>query len=142
MKVKDIMSRDVACVNSDDSIEKAAQLMKQYNVGSVPVCDQKRVIGIVTDRDLALRSVAWGQNSKQQKIRDVMSSNPVTGNPDMDVHEAAKIMGDRQIRRLPIVDNDSLVGIVALGDISLEPQLEDNAQEALKNISQPNSPQM
>ncbi len=139
MKVKDIMSTDVACLCSDDSVEKAAQLMKQYDVGSIPVCSQKKVIGMITDRDLALRCVAVGQNTKQQKVKDVMSANPVIGNPDMDVHEAANIMGSRQIRRLPIVENDSLVGIVALGDISVEPELQDNAEQALKNISQPGS---
>ena len=142
MKVKDIMSKDVACVKSDDLVEKAAQLMKQHNVGSIPVCEQNKVVGIVTDRDLALRTVAGGQSSKQQKISEVMSSNPVTGTPEMDVHEAAKIMGEKQIRRLPIVENNSLVGIVALGDISVEPQLQDNAEQALKNISQPNGYQI
>ncbi len=142
MKVKDIMSKQVACVNSNDPVEKAAQLMKQYNVGSIPVCSQNNVIGIVTDRDLALRSIAGGQNAKQQRVQDVMSSNPVTGTPEMDVHEAAKIMGERQIRRLPIVENNKMVGIVALGDISVEPQLQDNAEQALKNISQPNGMQM
>lgn len=142
MKVKDIMSKQVACVNSNDSVEKAAQLMKQYNVGSIPVCSQNNVVGIVTDRDLALRSIAGGQNAKQQRVQDVMSSNPVTGNPEMDVHEAAKMMGERQIRRLPIVENNKIVGIVALGDISVEPQLQDNAEQALMNISQPNGMQM
>lgn len=140
MKVKEIMSKQVACVNSNDTIEKAAQLMKQYNVGSIPVCSQDNVVGIVTDRDLALRSIA--KSAQQNCVQEVMSSNPVTGSPEMEVHEAAKIMGERQIRRLPIVDNNHLVGIVALGDISIEPQTQDNAEQALKNISQPNGMQM
>nr|WP_319488230.1 CBS domain-containing protein [uncultured Caproiciproducens sp.] len=137
MKVKDIMSKEIASLNSDDSIESAAQLMKRYDVGSIPVCSQEKVIGIVTDRDIALRSMAEGQNAKQQKVGDIMSSNPIVGSPDMDVHDAAKIMSEKQIRRLPIVDHNNLVGIVALGDISMEPTLQDNAEEALKNISQP-----
>lgn len=135
MKLKDIMSQEIACANSNDSIEKAAQLMKQYNVGSIPICSQDKVIGIVTDRDIALRSVANGQYN--QSIGDIMTQNPVTGTPDMDVHEAAKLMGEKQIRRLPVVENNSLVGIVSLGDISVEPRLQDNAEQALKNISQP-----
>ena len=139
LKVKDIMSKEVASLKSDDSVERAAQLMRQYDVGSIPVCSQQKIIGIVTDRDIALRSAAEGQNTKQQKVSDIMSANPVVGSPDMDVHDAAKIMSDRQIRRLPIVDNNSLVGIVALGDISVEPALQDNAEEALKNISQTNN---
>ena len=137
MKVKDIMSTEIASVNSDDSIERAAQLMKQYDVGSIPVCSQEKIIGIVTDRDIALRATAQGQ-SQQQTVRDIMSSNPVVGSPDMDVHDAARIMSEKQIRRLPIVDQNNLVGIVALGDISVEPDLQDNAEEALKNISKPN----
>ncbi len=142
MKIKDIMSKKIASLNSDDSIERAAQLMRQYDVGSIPVCSQEKVIGIVTDRDIALRSVAAGENTKQQKVRDIMTSNPVVGNPEMDVHDAARIMSERQIRRLPIVENNNLVGIVALGDISVEPMLQDNAQEALKNISEPCSGQI
>lgn len=137
MKVKEIMTKDVACLNSDDSVERAAQLMKQYDVGSIPVCQQNKVIGIVTDRDIALRSIAEGKDTKRQKVQEIMSSNPVVGNPDMDVEDAARIMSQKQIRRLPIVDNNSLVGIVALGDISVEPSEQDTAEEALKNISKP-----
>jgi len=139
MILNDIMSKEVASLNSNDSIESAALLMKQYNVGSIPICSQNKVVGIVTDRDIALRSVAAGQNSKQQCISDIMTQNPVTGSPNMDVHEASKIMSNKQIRRLPVVENNKLVGMVALGDISVEPTLQDNAEEALKNISQSNN---
>jgi len=137
VKLKEIMSKEIASLSSDDSIKKAAQLMKQYNIGSLPVCKQKSVVGIVTDRDIALRSVAAGQNSSQQTVSEIMTANPVVGTPDMDVHEAVKIMSEKQIRRLPVVDNNSLVGFVSLGDISVEPTLQDNAEQALKNISQP-----
>lgn len=136
MKVRDIMSKDIASLNSNDSIERAAQLMKQYDVGSIPVCTNDRVIGIVTDRDIAIRNVASGQNPRQN-IGDIMSKDVVVGNPDMDVRDAARLMSDRQIRRLPIVENNSLIGIVALGDISLEPACQNNAGQALKNISEP-----
>jgi len=137
MLVKDIMSNDIVSLNSEDSIERAAQMMKQFDVGSIPVCNQEKLVGMVTDRDITLRSVAAGENGNQQKISDVMTSNPVTGSPDMDVHDAAIIMSEQQIRRLPIIQNDNLVGIVSLGDISVEPNLQDNAEEALKNISEP-----
>lgn len=138
MKLKDIMSREIASINSNDSIEKAAQLMKQHNVGSIPVCSQNSVVGIVTDRDITLRSVASGQTN-QQSVSEVMTANPVVGTPDMDVHEAVSIMSEKQIRRLPVVENNSLVGIVSLGDISVEPKLQDNAETALKNISKPST---
>ncbi|MEL7647528.1 MAG: CBS domain-containing protein [Sedimentibacter sp.] len=139
MKLRDIMSREIASLDCGDSVEAAAQLMKQYNVGSIPVTDQGKVVGIVTDRDITLRSVASGQGTDRQSVSDVMTSNPVLGTPEMDVHEAARIMGDKQIRRLPVVENNSLVGMVSLGDISVEPRLSDNAEVALKNISKPSS---
>ena len=137
MKIKDIMTKDITSVKSDDTIERAAQLMKQYDVGSIPVCSSDKVIGIITDRDIALRCVAAGQDTKQQKVCDIMTPDPAVGSPEMNVNDAVKLMGERQIRRLPIVENNSLVGIVALGDISLEPALQDKAENALKDISQP-----
>lgn len=136
MKIRDIMSKDIATLMSDDTIERAARLMKQYDVGSIPVCTDDKIIGIITDRDIAVRSVAPGQVSSQ-RVGDVMSTNLVVGNPDMDVQDAASIMSDRQVRRLPIVENNSLVGIVSLGDISLEPTAQNSAEDALKNISEP-----
>lgn len=138
MKIQDIMtSNSIAYLNSSDPIERAAQQMKQYNVGSLPVCDQQEVIGIVTDRDIILRSVASGQNTGHKSVKDIMTPNPIVGNPNMDAHEAVRIMSENQIRRLPIVKNNKLVGMVSLGDISVEPKLQDNAEVALKNISKP-----
>ena len=136
MKIKDIMSRQIASLNSDDSVGKAAQLMKAYNVGSIPICTQNSVVGIVTDRDIALRSVANGEDGSGL-IKDVMTANPVVGTPDMEVDDAVRLMSEKQIRRLPIVENNNLVGMVSLGDISVEPKLQDNAEIALKNISKP-----
>lgn len=138
MKVKEIMSKDLACVCSSDSIETAAKLMKEHDIGSLPVCEKDRLIGIVTDRDIALRCVAAGNDCSQQKVCDIMTSAPTVGSPDMSVKDVAKIMSEKQIRRLPIVEENSLVGIVALGDISLEPALQDKAEDALTNISKHN----
>lgn len=135
MKARDIMSCDVASLRSDDSVERAAQLMKQYDVGSIPICNNNQVVGIVTDRDITVRSVAESQDLKHQKVSEIMSANPVVGTAEMNVQEVAKLMSEKQIRRLPIVENNNLVGMVALGDISVEPQLQDNAEWALKNIS-------
>ncbi len=137
MKVREIMSKDIASLRSDDSVERAAQLMKQYNCGSIPVCTQDKIIGIITDRDIAVRSVASGNDVSEQRVGDVMTNDVVFGSPEMEVSDAARLMSDRQIRRLPIVENNSLIGIVALGDISLEPRYQDNAEDALKNISEP-----
>lgn len=135
MIARDIMSSDVACLSLDDSVERAAQLMKECDVGSIPICNNKQVVGIVTDRDITIRSVAERQDIKHQKVSEIMTANPVVANSEMSVQEVAKLMSDKQIRRLPIVENNNLVGIVALGDISVEPSLQNNAEQALKNIS-------
>lgn len=137
MRVREIMSKDIASLRSDDSVERAAQLMKQYNCGSIPVCTDDKIIGIVTDRDIAVRSVASGEDITEQRVGDIMTENVVFGSPEMEVSDAARLMSDRQIRRLPIVENNSLIGIVALGDISLDPNYQDSAEEALKDISRP-----
>ena len=137
MKVREIMSKDIASLRTDESIERAAQLMKQYSCGSIPVCTQDKVIGIVTDRDIAVRCVAEGKNVSQQKVSDVMTNDVVFGSPEMEVSDAARLMSDRQIRRLPIVENNNLIGVVSLGDISQEPKYQDNAEHALKGISEP-----
>lgn len=141
MKVKDIMTGSVVSLNSEDSVERAAGLMKEHNIGAVPVCEGDKVIGIITDRDIALRSVAPGKDSKSQSVREIMSSNPVTGTPDMDIQDASRVMSERQIRRLPIVDNENLVGMVSLGDIAVTPKLNEEAEQALSSISEPSTPE-
>lgn len=139
MKLKEIMTKSVASLTPEDTIEHAAQLMKEYDVGSIPVCNDERIIGIVTDRDITLRAVATGEDTAKAKVRAIMSSNPVFGKPDMEADEAVRIMSERQIRRLPVVENNNIVGIVSLGDIAVEPKLESDAQSALTDISEPSS---
>lgn len=140
MEVKNIMTKTVATVSAEDTVERAAQLMREYNVGSIPVCRGEDIVGIITDRDIALRSAADGENVGNQKVSEIMTSNPVTGTPNMDVHEAARLMSERQIRRLPIVENNKVVGIVALGDLAVEPNFSNEAESALQSISTPASP--
>lgn len=138
MKVMDVMTRNVATVNRNDSVEKAAELMSEHNVGSIPICDNNKVVGVITDRDIALRSVAKGSDNNI-KVGDIMTSNPVVANKEMDIHDAARIMSERQIRRLPVEDNQNIVGIVSLGDIAIEPKHENEAQKALSSISEQNN---
>ncbi|KZL90133.1 CBS domain-containing protein [Clostridium magnum] len=140
MKVKDIMTKSVISLDSNDTVQKAASIMSEHNIGSVPVCESSNVIGIITDRDIALRCVAEGKDCKNQSVRDIMSSNPAIGTPDMDVQDASRIMSERQIRRLPIVENNSLVGVVSLGDIAVDPKLNNQAEQALSSISEPSTP--
>jgi len=136
MKIKDIMSRTIASVTPEDTVIQAAQLMKKYNVGSIPVCSDEKVIGIITDRDIALKAVANGSNLAVLSVSEIMTTNPILGNPEMDVNEAGKIMGENQIRRLPIVEKNKLVGIISLGDIAVEPILQDEAGGILSEVSE------
>ncbi len=142
MKAKEIMSKDVAWVQADESVECAAKLMKQHGCGSIPVCCEGKIEGIVTDRDIALRCIAEGKDAKSERVRNIMTANPATGSPEMDVNDAAQLMSEKQIRRLPIVEDRSIVGIVALGDISKQPDQQGSAGSALNSISQPSSAQM
>lgn len=142
MELRNIMTRDVVSVSRTTSLQEAANIMKQYNIGSIPVCDNGKVIGIITDRDIVIRNVTDGSQPSGTICEDVMTPNPILGTPDMDVHEAARIMGDNQIRRLPVVENGRLSGMVAIGDLAVEPKFENEAGDALNDISKPGKPMM
>lgn len=139
MKISEIMTKDVISLSVEDTVEHAAMLMREHNIGSIPVSTNDKVVGIVTDRDIIMRCVADGTDIKTQKIRDIMTSNPVLGNQNINVDEATRIMSERQIRRLPIVENNKLVGMVSLGDLAVEPKLHAEAGEALSEISIPST---
>lgn len=134
LKIKEIMTTDVKTISSDDSISEAANIMKTLDIGAVPVVKDNMPIGIITDRDIIIRGVATGKNSKDA-VSSIMTTDVITVTPDVDVHEAADIMAARQIRRLPIVQDKQLVGIVAIGDLAVESIFENEAGEALHNIS-------
>jgi len=142
MKVKDIMTKNVAYVNPMSTVVDAARLMQKHNVGSIPVCDQNGVIGIVTDRDIVVRNVAHGNNPQSTAVKDVMTSQVVTATLDMDVKDVSEIMSKQQVRRLPVVENNMLVGIVARGDVEADTRFDMEASEALSEISRPAKPEM
>lgn len=137
MKVKDCMTTNVAYVSPNTPVVEIAKIMKNKNVGSVPVLDGDRVVGIVTDRDIVLRDIAFGKNPNEVLAKDVMTVGVTTANPNMDIHDAARIMAEKQVRRLPVVENGRLVGMLAIGDIAVETKLTDDAGEALSDISKP-----
>ena len=139
-QLKEIMSQNVTTVTTQQSVQEAAELMSQQNVGSIPVVENGNCVGIVTDRDIALRAVSQGQSPQNTTVGTVMTSGVVTGTPEMDVHEAANLMAERQIRRLPVVENGQLAGIVALGDLATQNIYQNEAGEALSSISVPSSP--
>lgn len=136
MKLCDVMTKEVTSLNVDDTAQTAAQMMQENNVGSIPVCRDGKIAGIITDRDITLRAVSKGENISSIKVSSIMSSNPVTGDSNMDVHEAAKLMAENKIRRLPVVENNTIVGILSLGDLAVEPKFGNEAGDALTRISE------
>lgn len=135
--IQECMTTNVATVSSNQTIKEAAEIMSQDNVGSIPVVDNGQLKGIITDRDITTRSTAQGGDINTP-ISQVMSTNLVSGHTSMSAEEAAKVMAQHQIRRLPIVENNQLVGIVALGDLATNQMSDQAAGVALTNISEPN----
>ncbi|MCS1350166.1 CBS domain-containing protein [Mechercharimyces sp. CAU 1602] len=133
-QLQDIMTTNVNTVSPQDNIFQVASLMKQHNIGSVPVIENGLLCGVVTDRDLVLRGIAE-QKPNSSTVESFMTPNPVVGSPDMSVDDAARLMAENQIRRLPIVDNGQLIGIVAIGDLAVRQPYADNAGVALTSIS-------
>lgn len=136
MLVGDIMTDQVISICEDETVTAAARLLKQNNIGSLPVRDNKgKLKGIVTDRDIVLRCVAAEDDTSDVKVGEIMSRNLVTISSSEDAENAAQSMAKAQIRRVPVTDNGVLVGIVALGDIARSSQYEMEAAEALSEIS-------
>jgi len=115
-------------------------MMLNDDVGSAPVCQGDKVLGIITDRDIVIRAIATGKDPKATTVGDVMSTNVVYVSPETDVHEAADKMALYQVRRLPVIEQGRLVGIVSLGDVALEHIHKDEAGEALGEICEPVNP--
>ena len=140
MKIRDIMTRNVAYISPEGTVIDAARLMQKHNVGSIPVCDQSGVVGIITDRDIVVRNVAHGNNPSMTKVKDVMTTGVKSATPDMSVEEVSSMMAQNQIRRMPVVENNMIVGMVSLGDLAVNPNFDIEASEALSEISKPSGP--
>jgi len=135
MKISDVMTTDVETVSADQTAQDAAKFMLRAEAGSIPVCDGDKVIGMITDRDIAVRGVAEGRGP-ETPVRDLMTEGVVCAREGDDVREIAAQMSDAQVRRLPVLDmDDRLVGIVSLGDLSREAG-GDSASEALEGVSE------
>ena len=133
--IAEVMTTDVEVVRPEETLRDAARAMADLDVGSLPVCDGRRMIGMVTDRDITIRGVAEGKGP-DAPIRDVMTDDVVWCSDTDSVDEVLQQMSDAQVRRIPVVDRDrQLVGIVALGDIALEE--DDDVDETLRDISMP-----
>lgn len=133
--LRDIMTTNVDFVSPDSNVYEVALKMKNDNVGIIPVCEDGSLIGIVTDRDLVVDGIAE-KRPGSTKVLDVMHQDVVTATPDTTEEEAADMMAQHQIRRLPVLENGKLVGIVSLGDLSVSNTGTDEAGEALQDISE------
>ena len=135
MKVSDVMTPNPRTCQPNSTILDAAMIMRDEDTGAVPVVEGGRVIGMVTDRDIVVRCIAGG-GGPDSKLREVCSGDVVTVEPGMSAAEASELMSEHQIRRLPVVENDKLVGIVSLGDLALEGKNRTTGR-TLEQISQP-----
>ncbi len=138
MQLKDIMTASVEYVPPDAPLRSAAEAMRRSNVGALPVCSSNRVIGIITDRDIATRAVAAGKNINRARVSDAMSPDLVFCYEDDEVPEAARLMEENQIRRLPILTRGrQLAGMVSLADIATRVHDDRLSGEVLERISEP-----
>ncbi|MCS0652169.1 CBS domain-containing protein [Cytobacillus firmus] len=133
-KIRDIMTDEVESCSLLDNVYEVAVKMKELNVGAIPIVDNDKLVGMITDRDIVLRCVAE-KHPASSKVEDIMSSHLVTVSRDTESREAARLMAEHQIRRLPVVEGDKLVGIVSLGDFAVRHFTDDQAGEALTDIS-------
>lgn len=140
MKLRELMTDEIECCAPQESLVKAAQIMRNIDVGIVPVVEGDKLLGVVTDRDIVLRVIAEGRDVASTNVAECMTQSVITASPDMDAHEAARLMAEQQIRRLPVVENGRLTGMVAIGDLATVSIHENEAGEALSGISVPDIP--
>jgi CBS domain-containing protein len=141
MNVETVMTRDVAVVSATDSVRAAADVLKRLNIGSAPVCNGRSLVGMITDRDIAVRAVADGRDPVNTPVEQVMTRDVVYCFVDQDVQEVADAMAASQVRRMPILNRQhELVGIVSLGDLAVDVADDEMTGEVLEEVSQPSRP--
>ena len=134
MNVRDVMTANPRTVAPNDSIQRAATVMKEVDTGFVPIVENGKVVGVVTDRDIVVRAVAAGSYNKP--VRDIATRDFVSVRSDATTRDVEKLMSQKQVRRLPVVDNGQLVGIVSLGDLAVKEGKDSRTGETLENISE------
>jgi CBS domain-containing protein len=135
MNIRDVMTPNPRSVSPGDSIQNAARIMRDYDTGAVPVVDRGRPVGMVTDRDIVVRAVAEG-GRLDRPVREIVTSSIVWASPDMSTREAETLMSENQVRRLPVVEHERLVGIVSLGDIAVKEAKDKRSGDTLEHISE------
>jgi len=137
--IQEVMTRDVQTISTQETVQRAAQLMDELNVGAIPVVDDGKLVGMVTDRDITVRSVAVGQDPTTTRVNDVMSTDVRTCTIDQSVDDVLAQMADVQIRRVPVLDgNGQIIGIVSLGDVVTKAPAD--VEQTLDEISTPSEP--
>lgn len=140
MKARELMSSDLECVTRQDSLTRAAQIMKQADIGAVPVVDDQnsmRLVGVITDRDIAVRHVA-GDNADDCTVGDHMTDGRLfTCSPDDEVDQVLRTMKSQQVRRVPVVEGERLVGIIAQADVATDLSDDSRTGEVVERISDP-----
>lgn len=138
MKVRELMTTAVTWARPNTSVKQIAKLMKQENIGAVPVCtDRGELLGIVTDRDIVIRSLS--EESGKAEAQEIMTKNPINVHPDMNTHQAALLFARYQVRRLPVVESGKLIGMLTLADLARKTLYIDEAGDALSAISKPST---
>jgi len=141
MNVENLMTREVAVVSPTDSVRSAADVLKRLNIGSAPVCNGRSLVGMITDRDIAVRAVADGRDPVNTPVEQVMTRDVIYCFVDQDVQEVADAMASSQVRRMPILNRQhELVGIVSLGDLAVDVADDEMTGEVLEEVSQPSRP--
>lgn len=135
MNIRDVMTPNPRTVSPNDSIQSAARVMRDEDTGVVPVVDNGKPVGVITDRDIVVRAVAEDRELNRP-IRDIVTRELVAVHPDMSVQEATELMSEHQVRRLPVIDNNRLVGIVSIGDIAVKEGRDSRVGDALQHISE------
>jgi CBS domain-containing protein len=136
MEIREVMTTEVRLVDPNTTLRDAAQMMRDGDFGLLPIGENDRLIGTITDRDITVRAVAAGKDPNRTAVRDAMSEGITWCFEDQSCAEAAALMGEKQIRRLPVLNREKrLVGIVALGDLAVEHGADDEAGDALSEIS-------
>jgi len=136
MKIRELMTSTVVRIHPEESVAVAARTLARYNIGILPVCGSDgRLCGLVTDRDIVTRCLAAGRSPAMTAVRDVMTTQILSARPDTDAGTAAAMMGRNQIRRLPVMENGRLCGMVSLGDLAVRDQTSLDASDALGEIS-------
>lgn len=136
-KIRDIMTANPQTVSEKDSIRDAARIMKQQDTGVVPVVDGRKIIGLITDRDIVIRCIAEGKDPMNARVTDAMTKSVRSVNEDASVDEVLRVMKGAEVRRVPVVNrNDEIVGIVSIGDLAVETNEDAKVGKALEDISE------